>query len=203
MSPKVAKACVIDGTGTAFFTTHQISQEYLAGSNNSLKDSVVKLNVPYISQNDVKSCATTSIAMIISYYENLNIPLDKETVWKISGLNENMIRNYGNDMEGLKRIADHYGFKSKYIKHMEIADIESFLFKGIPVMLNVGKGRHNHALLIVGYDKNKETFYINDPSNSQNKTLEYSYLTTHWYARLSSPKGLSHQSGFIIYPKNY
>ena len=73
----------------------------------------VKWDVVYIPQNDMKSCATTSVAMAISYYERLNDhPLDKETVWNISGTDENTVYKYGNDMEGLKRIADYYGYKT-------------------------------------------------------------------------------------------
>lgn len=167
----------------------------------------VKLNVVYIPQNDKKSCATTSIAMAISYYENLNDkPLDQETVWKISGTDENTVYKYGNDMKGLKNIADHYGYKSEYAEHMKITDIQHLLSKGILVMLNIKfkmKDSATHAVLVIGYDKNKKIFYINDPANRQIKVLEYSDLETRWSAYLSSPRGQSHRSGFIVYPKNH
>ena len=84
----------------------------------------IKLDVVYIPQNDHKSCATTSVAMVISYYEKLDRPLDKETVWQISGTDENVVYQYGNDMDGLKRIADHYGYESEYIENMQIEDID-------------------------------------------------------------------------------
>lgn len=164
----------------------------------------VKLNVVYIPQNDAKSCATTSIAMAISYYENLNeTPLDKETVWQISGTDEHTVYKYGNDMEGLKRIADYYGYKSEYVEHMKITDIENLISKGIPVMLNIGDEVGTHALLVIGYDKNKMILYVNDPAYRHNKVIEYSDLETSWSAHLSSPKGKSQRSGFIVYPKNH
>jgi uncharacterized protein YvpB len=164
----------------------------------------VKLQVVYIPQNDTISCATTSIAMAISYYENLNDkPLDKETVWKISGADENTLRKYGNDMESLKNITNYYGYKSKYAENMKISDIECFLSKGILVMLNVGNEVGTHALLVIGYDKNNRILYINDPKDKQYKVCKYSDLEAHWSAGLSSPKGISHRSGFIVYPKNH
>lgn len=167
------------------------------------KKEKVKLNVVYIPQNDTKSCATTSVAMIISYYKNLSKPLDKEIVWKISGSDEKTIKTLGNDMEGLKRIAIYYGFQSRYLEYMKIKDIEAFLSKGIPVMINVSDGEDNHALLVVGYDKNKKIFYINDPAEIQDKIVKYSFLKSHWYADLSAPRGLSNQSGFVILPNNW
>ena len=109
-------------------------------------------------------------------------------------------------MEGLKNIANYYGYKSEYIEHMKISDIEYLLSKGILVMLNVKvnkQGSATHALLVIGYDKNKKIFYINDPSNRQNKVFEYSDLKTRWSAALSSPMGMSYRSGFIIYPKKH
>ena len=172
----------------------------------SKAENEVKLDVVYIAQNDKKSCATTSVAMAISYYEQLkDAPLNKDKVWNISGTDEAMIKQYGNDMDGLKRIADHYGYKSKYLEYMEVSDVERFLSDGIPVMLNILFSKQSsvtHAILVVGYNKNRRIFYINDPANDQNKIVEYSDLESRWSAHLSSPRGMSHRSGFIVYPKN-
>jgi len=166
----------------------------------------MKLNVVYIPQNDTKSCATTSIAMVISYYENLDHnPLDKETVWNISGIDEQAICTNGNDMEGLQRIADHYGYKSKFVEGMEIADIERLLSEGIPIMLNIKWKKaspQTHAILAIGYDKKKKILYINDPATRENNTLEYADLEARWSAHLNSPYGMSYRSGFIVYSKN-
>lgn len=173
----------------------------------------VKFDVVHINQNDKKSCATTSVAMAISYYENLNDnPLNKETVWKISGSNEYITCTYGADMNGLKRITDYYGYKGKFAENMNITDIENLLSQGILIMLNIREIKNDffdrplnfpsHAVLVVGYDKNKKILYINDPANKQNKVLSYYDLENRWSAHLSSPKYmLFHNSGFIIYPK--
>lgn len=174
-------------------------------ASTSIRNQLIKLNVPYISQNDSKSCATTSVVMAISYLKNLrDVPLDKETVWRISRSDENIVFRYGNDMEGLRRIADYYDLNSKYLENMEIADVENCLSRGIPVVLNVAceKGSPaTHSLLATGYDKAKRILYINDPANRENRTLSYSDLEDLWMAHLSSPRGMSHRSGFIVFPK--
>jgi hypothetical protein len=165
---------------------------------------VVKLNVVYIPQNDNKSCATTSAAMAISYYADLRKPLDKEVVWKISGTDENTIYQYGNDMGGLKRIAEYFGYKSEYADNMAIHDIEFLLSKGILVVLNIRMnetGSATHAVLATGYDNSKKILYINDPATIDRKFFKYSDLEKRWSAILSSPMGMSYRSGFIIYPK--
>lgn len=159
----------------------------------------IQLGVDYIPQNDNKSCATTSVAMIISYYEDQF--LDPDTAWDISGSDENTIYLYGNDMESLARTANYYGYQSDHFTYMEIADVESFLSQGIPVMVNIkGWSATYHAILIIGYDKDKKVFYIHDPVNCQNKILPYSDLTNRWHAHLSSPLGHYDYSGFIVYP---
>lgn len=192
--------------GTLLSTLYGIDNVVILEEHAENLPNNVKRNVPYIPQNDNYSCATTSMAMAISYYENLDKPLDKELVWKISGTDENNVYKYGNDMEGLKNIANYYGYKSEYTEHMKITDIEHLLSKGILVMLNIknkkGSSANYHALLVIGYDKNKKILYINDSSNRRNKVFEYSDLETRWSAALSSPIGMSHQSGFVIYPKN-
>jgi uncharacterized protein YvpB len=166
----------------------------------------VKLNVVYIPQNDMKSCATTSVAMVISYYEHLQEPLDKEVVWHISGTDEAVISQYGNDMEGLQRISTHYGYQSQYMEHMEISDIKKFLADGVPLVLNITVSKQSsatHAVLVIGYDDYKKLFYINDPANIKTRALTYSDLEDRWSAYLSSPRGMSYRSVFVIYPKKH
>lgn len=165
----------------------------------------VKLDVMHISQNDHKSCATTSIAMVISHYEHLNEPpLNKEIVWNISGTDEAIVHQFGNDMEGLQRIATHYGYRANYIEYMQVSDVERFLDRGMPVMLNITVSKEStatHAVLVIGYNKRENIFYINDPADRQNTSIRYSDLEDRWSAYLSFPRGMSHHSGFIVYPK--
>ncbi|NGX63992.1 MAG: hypothetical protein KR126chlam6_01416 [Candidatus Anoxychlamydiales bacterium] len=166
----------------------------------------IKINVVYIPQNDNKSCATTSIAMAISYYENLKKPLDKEFIWKLSGIDENNVYQYGNDMEGLKNITEYYSYKSEFFENMNISDIEYLLSKGVLVIPTItvdNKTLATHSVLVIGYDKDEKILHINDPANKQNKILKYSDFETKWSsAYLSSPRKKAYRSAFVIYPKN-
>ena len=167
----------------------------------------IKTNVVHISQNDHNSCATTAAAMIVSHYEGLDKkPLDKEAAWNISGTKEKAVLTYGNDMDGLKRIATHYGYKSEYVEQLTVYDLEYLLSQGIFIIINVKAkktGLATHALLVTGYNKRKKRFFINNPANKNNNNLNYSDLNACWAANLSTPRGMSYRSGFIIYPKTY
>lgn len=166
----------------------------------------VKINVVYISQNDKKSCATTSLAMAISHYEGLDKkPLDKEMIWKMSETDEDTVLKYGNDMKGLERITKHYGYKSKFIDNLTFNELECLLSKSVLIIVNIKAnktGSATHAILLTGFDKVKKIFYINDPANEDNKEMSYDDLDSIWSANLSNPPGMSYRSGFIIYPKD-
>ena len=69
-----------------------------------------------------------------------------------------------------------------------------------PVILNIRPDpnqNYTHALLAVGYDKDNQTIYINDPSNI---VTEFSYeeLNKRWNVWLYRPRFHSEQSGFIL-----
>ena len=161
----------------------------------------VKHDVPYIPQNDKKSCATTSLAMAISYFENLHDnPLDKESIWQLSGMDENVAYQYGNDMDGLKKVATHFGYKSEFRDQMTISNLEQLLSKKALIVLNVRKKpTETHAVLVSGYDRNQQVLFINDPANPDKTRVKYTNLIPLWIAHLSSPRGLFQQSGFIIW----
>ena len=171
-------------------------------STGVTSNSRVKFDVPHIPQNDTYSCATTSLAMAISHFEGHL--LDKDTAWKISGTEKQAVFQYGNDMDGLKRLATHYGYRSEFKDMMTIRNLEDLLSQQALIVINVRANPDepaSHSVLVKGFDRDLETFYINDPADPQKTSIPYSDLLTHWSAYLSSPQGLSNRSGFIVYPK--
>ncbi len=89
---------------------------------------------------------------------------NKNKVWKISDSSISDVKDYGNDMNGLKKVADQYGYVSKFREKMSINDIEKYLSNGIPVIINIlqpQKTCATHAVLVVGYDRNKKILFIN------------------------------------------
>jgi hypothetical protein len=172
---------------------------------SELPDSVY-INVVQIPQNDNYSCATTSVAMAISHFEGLDsTPLDQDSIFVLSGADSTILRTQGNDMNALERITNHYGYQSTYTENMTDYNLELLLSKGILVVINFRpnvSANNTHAVLVIGYDKSLKTFYVNDPAKKYPGTLfSYSDLEQSWTAWLSSPRGLSNHSGFIIYPK--
>lgn len=166
-----------------------------------------KLDVPQIYQLDDYSCATTSAAMVISYFSNKT--LDKDKVWDISGLNISNIKNYGNDMNGLKKVADFYGYESIFKESMSISDLEHLIYSGIPVIINILQKKNlqlTHAVVLVGYDKKRGVFFVNDPAEFIiGKEINYNKLNDLWTASVkginATNYNISYKSGFIIYPK--
>ncbi len=172
----------------------------------TLPDKII-LDVVLISQNDTYSCATTSAAMAISYFENRNNnPLDKDEVWEISKTSKSAVHCCGNDMDGLKRIADHYGYESEYTEDLSVCELEYLLSRGILTVINLKQkvdSNATHAFLLVGYDRVNKYFYVNDPGDTTGGAeISYSRLQSLWSAYLSSPSGMSNKSGFIIYPRS-
>jgi hypothetical protein len=135
---------------------------------------------------------------------NSTTPLNKNDVWALSGTEIETVLRYGNDMSGLKKIADHYGYKSEYANNIDIPKLEYLLSIGAMPILNIkqndnGSGGGSHAVLAIGYSKSDQTIYINDPA-MQLSAFDYKRLERRWSANLSSPPGSSYQSAFIIYP---
>lgn len=177
-----------------------------SGSSPEISDvqnGIVRYSVGMIAQNDNYSCATTSTAMAISYFAEPNPPINKDTAFAISGSNINTIQTAGNDMAGLKNIANHYGYKSEYLNNMSIEMLENLLAAKALIVLNIkagDTGSATHAVLATGYNKNLRKIYINDPAQRISE-FDYTYLESRWSAALSNPASMSIRSGFIIYPE--
>ena len=163
---------------------------------------VVKHSVVSIYQNNDYTCATTSAAMAISYFDKLAVPISNDVAWTISGSSIDAIHSTGNDMDGLKRLADHYRYKSEYVNNMNTDMLEGLLAANALIVLNIkagDTGNATHAVLATGYNKSARKIYVNDPAGRLTE-FDYSYLESRWSAHLSSPYGASTRSGFVIYP---
>ncbi len=162
----------------------------------------VKLNVPMILQNDNYSCATTSLAMVMSYYDNTLY--NKDDVWNASGSSiEDVTQKCGNDMNGLKRAAQSFGFTQyEFVDNLNINKLKDFINRGIPPIVNIKNFFANffHAVVVVGYDQ--EGFFINDPAwyETSSYHIDYETFKTHWYAHLCTPTSDTYyNSAFILY----
>ena len=157
------------------------------------------LDVPLVQQRDNYSCATTSLAMVMSFYDKKIY--DPKEVWKASGSSSNDVLRFGNDMFGLKKAAKAYGFTEfEFRNNISTDEIRRYIAHGVPVVVNIRDffGNTSHAVVVIGYDK--DDLYIRDPSKSFIYRKKYQYFKDNWWANLTYPKGRYKQSAFILFP---
>lgn len=165
-----------------------------------------KLNVDRIMQRDSYSCATTSLAMVMSYQDQTDITYDKSKVWKESGSFIESVKKSGNDMFGLKKAAEAYGFTNyEFVQGMGVDQLKYLITQDIPVVINMRNyfKRSSHAVVVIGYDE--KGFFINDPSNYNKPDgyhVDYGMFKRNWWANMSSPRGKVFRSAFILYKNN-
>jgi ABC-type bacteriocin/lantibiotic exporter with double-glycine peptidase domain len=162
--------------------------------------------VPLIAQNDGYSCATTSLAMVMSFHDKKKY--DKSEVWDKSGSSIYDVKNVcGNDMGGLKNAAKWAGFEHYEFKQSSSPDELRYLVSnGLPVIINIRNFTRPsyHAVVVTGYKDGE--FVINDPAGwgGESYTVSEKKLEHHWYANLCSPRAKEvSRSIFVVYPKGW
>jgi hypothetical protein len=166
---------------------------------------VHRTELAFLPQNDTKSCATTSLAMAITHYEGRDDrPLDKEETWRLSGSDETAVATRGNDIAGLRRIADHYGYESEFCQNLGFDELRGLLARGILAVIFIKldeEGLRTHAVLVTGYDSGRRVFFVNDPSTGPGD-LGSGFLEANWRAWLSEPRIEARRAAFIVYPRH-
>ena len=158
------------------------------------------LDTPLIQQKYNYSCATTALAMVMSYHDKKIY--DANEIWNASESDGPEVRRKGNDMHGLKKAAKKYGFTDyEFRNNLSTDDLRTYIAQGIPVIVNIRNyfGNSSHAVVVTGYDE--KYLYINDPNISSKYKKNYQQFTENWWANLSSPEGKYKKSAFIVFPK--
>ncbi len=176
-----------------------ISEIEIPDNFKSTLPSEANLSVPLISQYDGYSCATTSLAMVMSYYDQKEY--DKNLVWDKSGSSvADVTMNCGNDMSGLRKAAEYFGFKkNEFAQNLSIDELKYLVANDIPVVVNIRNfwSSSFHAVVVSGYDE--AGFNISDPLGRKYH-ISYNKFLSHWYANLCTPaRGEFRKSAFIIY----
>jgi len=160
------------------------------------------IDVPLIGQYDNYSCATTALAMVMSYYDNTIYP--KNEVWDRSGASiHEATKVCGNDMHALKKAATSYGFHNhEFVSPLKLEELKYLISKNIPVIVNIKTYQCNtcyHAVVITGYDE--ELLFINDPKGHKAR-MPISQFKKNWKAHLCTPRrDMFSNSAFILYSK--
>ncbi|MBN1637663.1 MAG: C39 family peptidase, partial [Ignavibacteriales bacterium] len=173
-------------------------------NENKKIPNTIKYSIRLIPKSDSYSCATTSAAMAISYFNDDDRHLlNKDTVWEISGSSIEIATKKGFELHGLERIANYYNYKYDFFENMTFTELEYLLSNGALVVLFIRLNKQSiHAVLVTGYNRHKKELSINDCSQSMTH-LTYSYLDKYWNAYFADLHKNVKRAGFIIYPKDY
>jgi predicted double-glycine peptidase len=128
------------------------------------------------------TCGPASLKMVLAYYG-----VEKEEAELVR-----MCRTdprVGTDDDGIRRAAEALGFVVKIKNESSIADVEKYLRRGIPLLVNwFSRGRPDYGLsevadghysVVVGLDK--EHIYLQDPEIGRLRTLGIPDFLRVWF----------------------
>ena len=127
-------------------------------------------------------CGPASLKMILSYY---NLEKDEEEIAKKCKRNPNL----GTDDKAIKETAESYGFTVEIKNEASFEDIQKWLDKKVPVIVNWftrGRSDYNnsevpdgHYSVVVGL--NKEHIFLQDPEIGELRTLNRDDFMSVWF----------------------
>ena len=127
-------------------------------------------------------CGPASLKMIFGYY---GIDKSEEEIAKLTGATEGL----GTDGEGIKKVAESFGFKVEIKNESSLEDIQNYLNKKIPVIVNwFTRGRidyddsqvpDGHYSVVVGLDD--EFIYLQDPEIGKLRKIEKGDFIKVWF----------------------
>ena len=127
-------------------------------------------------------CGPASLKMVLGFY---GIERTEKCLAKLAGWN----RNLGVDDAGIKKAAENFGFEVEIRNNSNFHDLEKFLRKGIPVIVNwFTKGRPDypesqmsdgHYSVAVGLDK--KFIYLQDPEIGKMRKIKRQDFMRVWF----------------------
>ena len=127
-------------------------------------------------------CGPATLKILFGYY-GISKP-EKELV-KASGWNKDL----GINDKAIKKVAEQLGFKVKIKNNSTLRDIESWLKKGVPVIVDwFTRGRNDypdsavsdgHYSVVAGLDN--KFIYLQDPEIGKIRKLNNEYFLTVWF----------------------
>ncbi len=141
------------------------------------------LNIkPYQETLNASMCGPASLKIVLSYY---GIDKSENELAKLCGTNEDL----GTDDQGIRNAAESLGFKVAIKNNSNIEDIEEWLQKDIPVIVNwFTRGRidytdedvaDGHYSVVEGIDE--DYICLQDPEIGGRRKLEKEDFMTVWF----------------------
>ena len=127
-------------------------------------------------------CGSASLKMVFDYY---GIEKSEEEIAKLAGTTDDL----GTDDQGIKKAAEELGFKVEIKNGSSFEDIQGYLSKKTPVIVNwFTRGRidyddsqvpDGHYSVVVGLDT--EFIYLQDPEIGKLRKIERSDFMKVWF----------------------
>ena len=127
-------------------------------------------------------CGPASLKMVFDYY---GIDKTEEEIARLAGTTEDL----GTDEEGIKKAAESFGFKVEIKNESSLEDIQNYLSKKTPVIVNwFSRGRidyddsqvpDGHYSVVVGLDD--EFIYLQDPEIGKLRKIERNDFMKVWF----------------------
>jgi ABC-type bacteriocin/lantibiotic exporter with double-glycine peptidase domain len=137
---------------------------------------------PFQEKLNCSYCGPATLKILLSYYK---IEKSEKELAKMVGWDKDL----GVDDKGIKRAAESLGFKVKIKNNSNFKDIESWLKKRVPVIVNwFTRGRTDykdsdvadgHYSVVMGLDD--RYIYLQDPEIGKMRKLEKENFITVWF----------------------
>lgn len=140
------------------------------------------MKVPYHKQLHDHTCGPVVMKMIL---EHFGIHESQEKLAEQLGTTEAR----GTSHEAMIRVARKYGFRCHTQTRSSGSDVEKFLVKNIPVIVNYidPTSGHGHYAIIVG--TNGKEFILNDPENGEGFKIGVIEFEKRWHNSTGHSKG--------------
>ncbi|MEK7540941.1 MAG: C39 family peptidase [Patescibacteria group bacterium] len=137
---------------------------------------------PFQETLDADMCGPASLKIVLEYY---GVNKSEEELAKIAGHKKKL----GIDEKGIKTAAEKLGFKVKIKNNSSFKDIEKWLKKGVPVIVDwFTRGRTDygdsstsdgHYSVVMGLDDN--SIYLQDPEIGEMRKLKREDFMRVWF----------------------
>ena len=137
---------------------------------------------PFQETLNASMCGPASLKIVLKYYD---IEVAEKELAQLTGVSSDL----GTDDKGLVRAAKHFGFKVKIKNNSNFEDIEKWLNKKVPVIVDwFTRGRRDysdsdiadgHYSVVAGLDN--KFIYLQDPEIGKIRKLERNDFMTVWF----------------------
>jgi len=165
----------------------------------------ISINIkPFQGKNGAGYCGASSLKIVLDYY---GIEKSEKELAKLCKIDKDL----GTDDKNIRRAAESLGFKVAIKNNSNFKDIEKWLNKKVPVIVDwFTKGRQDysesavsdgHYSVVAGLDE--KYIYLQDPEIGKIRKLKRSDFMTVWFdfkGKYIKPSELIIRQIIVIYP---